>query len=549
MRQTYFPIFNSACAAILLMASLNTCAAETTQKQAEPAKVQQQKSIADRFNEALSCIKLKDSACARVALASINPASSLAKIIQGQIALLENDNDGALRLLLPLQADGKLSREAAASLHASLALAYDRSQNPQLALEEYILAEKLLTDPAITQTNQNEIVRIIQTLPRSSIIEIRGASENSTLQGWIDLVIAAGNDPTNSAFSNWHSTYPDHPATAATIAALKPQQVASSTSSPAINGKLAILLPLDEPAFAAPSQAILAGIQAAQEVSAGLAIIQVYPTKGLGSEIVGLYQQAIAEGATKVIGPLTREEVTSLAKELISVPTMALNQVDTGQRKSDQLIAFGLPIEPEAQQVAQYARNHGMQSAIIVGTDSTISQHMKKAFIGEWKLQLGEVALDVTITADTNLSEIKTQTRQHPADMIFLATTAAEAHDIRPYLDSATPTFALSHIYSGSPDNALLAIHFADMPWLITPNNANFSAFKHAGSALPAGDMQRWYALGVDAYQLLARQNGNMTIPAFFGLTGKLELVNGTVTRLSSMAQLLNEGVTLEQAP
>lgn len=549
MRQTYFPIFNSACAAILLIASLSTYAAETTQKQTEPAIAQRQKSIAERFNEAQSCIKMKDSACAQVALASINPASSLAKIIQGQIALLENDNDGALRLLLPLQADSKLSREAAATLHTTLALAYDRSQNPQLALEEYILAEKLLSDPAITQANQNEIVRIIQALPRSTIIEMRGASENPTLQGWIDLVIAAENSPAITALSNWRNTYQDHPATEATITSLKPQQMTKQVSYPAIKGKLAILLPLDEPAFAAPSQAILAGIQAAQEVSAGLAIIQVYPTKGLASEIIGLYQQAIAEGATKVIGPLTREEVTTLAKELISVPTIALNQVDTGQRKADQLIAFGLPIEPEAQQVAQYARNHGMQSTIIVGTDSAISQHMKKAFIEEWKLQLGEVALDVTITADSNLSEIKTQMRQHPADMIFLATTAVEAHDIRPYLDSATPTFALSHIYNGSPDNALLAIHFADMPWLIAPNNGNYSAFKHAGAALPAGDMQRWFALGVDTYQLLARQNEDMAIPAFFGLTGKLELVNGTVTRQSSMAQLLNEGVSLEQAP
>ena len=92
-------------------------------------------SAEDRYLEGASCLKQADSACAQVMLAGIPPASPYAKILDAQIASTEKNDDKVLRLLIPLQGNTSLLPQAVASLHATLAQAYENRGNVLRAIE------------------------------------------------------------------------------------------------------------------------------------------------------------------------------------------------------------------------------------------------------------------------------------------------------------------------------------------------------------------------------------------------------------------------------
>ncbi|HEX5539581.1 MAG TPA: penicillin-binding protein activator, partial [Methylophilaceae bacterium] len=282
--------------------------------------------------------------------------------------------------------------------------------------------------------------------------------------------------------------------------------------------------------------------------------IKMYATHGNAAEIAGIYQQAIAEGATYVVGPLTRNEVSALTTLPIPVPTLALNEPES-MTANPQLHALGLSVEAEAAQVADLARSYGMQTAIIVASDNPLGSHMANAFSEAWIKQGGQIKLQAVITHMSDLEDLKAQIADQPADMIFLAADAAEARAIRPHLDIATPTFALSHVYSGLPhdplDKPLLAVRFVDMPWLLNPDDPAFAPYKAAASDLPPGKMQRWFALGVDAYHLLQELVRHPGQPfSISGLTGKINVsADGSVSRELATGSFGSNGIVLEDTP
>jgi len=138
--------------------------------------------------------------------------------------------------------------------------------------------------------------------------------------------------------------------------------------------------------------------------------------------------------------------------------------------------------------------------------------------------------------------------------MIFLASEAENARKLRASLPSNTPTFGTSEIYTGiafnAEDTVLKGLRFVDIPWIVDRDNPKFNAYKEASADLPAGQMQRWFALGADAYQILIaldRLTSNGT--TIDGLSGKIEInASGEISRGLSNASFGAEGIVLEYA-
>ena len=63
--------------------------------------------------------------------------------------------------------------------------------------------------------------------------------------------------------------------------------------------------------------------------------------------------------------------------------------------------------------------------------------------------------------------------------------------------------------------------------------------------------MQRWFALGADAYQVFAALAARPDMPfSIRGLTGRIEITpDGNIRRTLALGQFTNDGVVLEQAP
>lgn len=505
----------------------------------------------ERYIAGLECLKKTDTPCAQVALAGINPASPYAKILEAQIAVGGQDYDTVLRLLIPLQAEENLLPAALASLHATLALAYENQGNALRAVEQRSQADAYLQATETRAANQKQLIDSLIALPKSALLEMRGESSDTAVQGWIDLALAiAHSGQPSTALAQWRQAYPDHQADEATLGA---QSAPASTNAPAqmLTGKVALLLPIDTPAFTFAAEAVRSGFIAAQKAENSPAEVVIYTTYGRKDEIAAIYRQAVAEGAQYAVGPLTRGEVAGLLEpELISVPTIALNVLDEQSTIPAKLVQFGLPVEEEAMQLAKIARAQGMQTAVIAAASTPLGKRMAQAFASEWTEQGGLVVLQAEFNEQSNLLGFKTQLASERADMIFLAANAEQARWIRPYMNQAIPTFALSHIYDGNPanpDNSVLnAIHFIDMPWLLNPDDTSYSAYRASSSELPP-NAQRWFAVGVDAWNILSalavKSAEKMQLR---GLTGTIMLDGNHIQRELPLAQFRSDGVALE---
>lgn len=512
-----------------------------------------------QFSLGMGCLKKQDIPCAQLALASIPAMSPYAKVLSGNIAASQQDYDQALLILLPLQADKSISAEASASLHTSLALAYENQDDPLRALEQYVQAQSGLAGDALL-TAQKQLWQFLSKTNKVDLIAMRGNITDTTLQGWIDLALAGQDGLSQDDVNQWRNAYPDHVAMDELLAALIVSSATSSaanSAAPAANtkalsGQIALILPFSSEAYYPASDAIERGFVAAQTLANSNAEVKIYASTGGRDDFAAVYQQAVSEGANYIVGPLTRDEVTALSELPVSLPTVALNQSDLATSNRN-IHFYGLAVDSEAQQVVRIARDLGMQTATIVGTESSLSNRMIKTFGDAWIADGGQVSQQFGVNEDTDMKALKNDIQAHPTDMIFLATTADNARQIRPALDAATPTFGLSHIYAGVLDNAddapLLAVRFVDMPWLLSPDT--FAAYKPAAQDLPSGEMQRWFALGADAFSLLQAVVQHPGTPATIkGLSGTLRLnADGSVSRELAVARFGRNGIAVERLP
>lgn len=288
---------------------------------------------------------------------------------------------------------------------------------------------------------------------------------------------------------------------------------------------IALLLPLKSPVFGPAAAAVRDGFLAAAKSRPGGLPIRVYESSDESADVVALYHQAVDNGARAVAGPLTRNGVAALAAAPgINVPVLALN-VGEG-RLPGPMYFFGLSAEAEARQVARLAAVTGLHNATLVSDGAPLSRRLTQAFSEEWEALGGNILGEVRYSGDpAPLSEI-------PAtkdNMIFLAAEAGRAHLMRPFLNIALPVYATSQVFNGNADTLanydLHDVRFVDMPWLLQPDHPAVMVYPRTEPPLST-DMERLYALGIDAFRLLeiTLDNTFSTHLPLDGVTGRITL-------------------------
>lgn len=318
------------------------------------------------------------------------------------------------------------------------------------------------------------------------------------------------------------------------LARTAPPEEASPPRQPAPgmanNAHIALLLPLDSPAFGRAAEAVKQGFMAAATIQASDLPVKVYPSGGeRPDDIVAAYRQATQAGARIIVGPLTKNGVSALAaSKQVSVPTLALNLPDSFSDLPPQLYFLSLAADIEARQIAQAAFGEGRRTAIIVASGNSLAKRMQLAFADEWAHLGGKLVAQFGFNG-TNPVAIRDAWQSHPADMLFLAMDGGDARLLRPYLDNDIPMYATSQIYAGrnTPEKYydLNGIHFIDMPWLLQPDHLAVMVYPRPQEAFSA-DLERLYALGIDAWRLaLLLQAGPAGAPLTLdGVTGRLRL-------------------------
>lgn len=312
---------------------------------------------------------------------------------------------------------------------------------------------------------------------------------------------------------------------------------------------IALLLPLKSAAFRSAANAVQQGFVAAHSINPQALPVRVYGCADESREVIALYAQAVAKGAVAVVGPLTRNGVSLLAAQPnIPVPTLALNALEG--KPSNLLYGFGMAVEAEARLVAQLAAQNGLRQAIVIGSMAPFDLRMQFAFEEAWNAQGGTVKQEIEFNGDpAQLADLKID-----ADtVIFLAGNAQQARLMRPYLPKKVPIYATSQLFaSNTPTNfELNGIRFVDMPWLLQPDHPAVMIYPHANPALSI-DLERLYALGVDAYrlvQILLDQQQDSALP-LEGVSGQIRL-NGHQFQRSALPATFAQGkaLPLDAAP
>ena len=312
-----------------------------------------------------------------------------------------------------------------------------------------------------------------------------------------------------------------------------PLSIAAEPRAPHI----ALLLPLKSPMFAKAADAVQQGFLAgAGKQAAGLPV-RVYPCSDETTEVVRLYQLALQAGAVAVAGPLTRNGVAALATNPnLTTPTLALNLLEGA--RTDHLFFFGLPAEAEARQTSQRATDAGILSTTIVSTNTPLSKRLAQAFKDDWLRSGGILQGEITYTGDP--APLRALTPE-PGNSVFLAAEADKARLLRPYIDSMLPVYATSQVFSGNTHTLtnydLADIRFVDMPWMLQPDHPAVMIYPRSATALTP-EMDRLYALGIDAYRLLhiMLQHSEAQSLPLDGVTGKITLSGHTFQREAILA-------------
>ncbi|MGZ5075761.1 MAG: penicillin-binding protein activator [Methylobacter sp.] len=510
-----------------------------------------------RLQTVESLIQGGDGISAKQTADAINPAElspeqrAQLSLLYVQIRLNFGEAEQAIESLALIQPQ-QLSPNNQIKYFQSQAFAYSLTGNLLDGAKSRIELHRLITSPDELEKNQAAILEALRLLPDSEL----QTGRTDDLAGWLSLanILKYINQPDfNDRISRWRMTFPAHPADLSFLNS--PQDIPKSASLPVKT--IALLLP-ESGTFAQAGKAIREGFMAAYN-HAGNTIkpaIRFYNSEQ--STPTALYNQAVADGAQLIVGPLDKEHIQSLADAVtFNIPVLALNHIPGLQK--NQLYQFSLSPLDDTDQITDKAWTDGRQKALLLVPDHAAGKRIANYLTEDWQSRDGtiletqtynpkETDFSAPIRKLLNLDESEqrynkilalipgikyTPRRRQDADAILLSAYSAEARSINPQLQfyqaGDLPVYAMPTVYTGqanaSLDSDLNKITFCDTPWLFNKayqGELGMDALKDTWKQFPSSYL-RLIAMGIDAYNLTTRLNSLETEP-YPGATGILSL-------------------------
>ncbi|WP_192804827.1 penicillin-binding protein activator [Noviherbaspirillum aerium] len=328
--------------------------------------------------------------------------------------------------------------------------------------------------------------------------------------------------------------------------------------------QIALFLPISSDIFRQAADAVRAGMQAAHEHEPDGVAIQLVDSGDVAQEVVERYR-IVAGQADLVVGPLSRSAVAALAQSgNISRPTIALTAPDTQPEASaplpSRMLVMGLAIEDEARQIADWAgRDNAGKKAVLLHAGASWQRRAVKAFEVQWlkqqkqqkqqsELQTVELASSDGFVNGRTLLQLKKELADVPA-FIFAALDAQQARQVRAVMGPQMPLYGTSQLnpvpFSGRDTAERMSdmdgIRLLDIPWQIDPEHPAVAIYARptAAADLPrTADMERLYALGIDAYRVAREVAAQQSEFELDGVTGRLTVqVSSQQARLQRSAE------------
>lgn len=317
--------------------------------------------------------------------------------------------------------------------------------------------------------------------------------------------------------------------------------------------RIALLLPAQSQTFGAAAQALRAGFMAAHEREPeGIEVSVVESADGAQN-----VQQAYAEAQAQndiVVGPLARADVAAVARSgKVDKPTVALAQPealsDAETALPPRMLAVGLSIEDEARQLAAWAGGKKHGKALVISSGVAWQRRAARAFSTQWQ-ELGQEAQPVEIAASggylgaSGLAQLKKRLQEEKPALLFIGLDAFQAQQLQLALGQGQGQSVYGQAYGTSQLNPWSAadwrsaekrpemngVHLVDIPWQLQPDHP--AAMIYPRWVTPADqranpDLERLYALGIDAYRIAREIAARRDSFELDGVTGRLAVKFG----------------------
>lgn len=392
---------------------------------------------------------------------------------------------------------------------------------------------------------------------------------DANTQGWLELGRIARqfwNSPQalNQALLLWDSNFPGHPA------AIKYRDQARELAVTTLNSavrRVGLLLPLSGRLTSA-AVAVRDGFIAAHLANPENSLdIRIYDS---GQDSLRAYDQAVADGAQLIVGPLSKTELERVAQQNAgALPMLALNYREQSAPMPS-VLEFGLAPEDDARSAARQALDDGLSHAIALVSDDDFGRRSLAAFEQSFAAGGGSLLdasffrgsardYQTTIKSLLRLSESahrfeaiqrlvgetldSAPVRRQDAQFVFMAASPQEGRQLRPQLKfyhaEDLPIYSGGRIYSGQPsprqDKDLNGVRFCAMPWLLGSSELWRERRSAVDKAWPARAkrFERLYAMGNDAYLLTStlRNASWANLPVIPGATGELQRQGSRILR------------------
>ncbi len=519
-----------------------------------------------------SFIQAGDGDTAKRAADAINPDDlsfeqrAQLSLFYAQILLSFGEAERAVERLNQIQSS-QLNQDERIKYFQSLAFAYSLTGNVLEGAKSRIAMHALLTTAIEREKNQAAIIEALRLLPDTSLQTF----QTDVTSGWMRLaaILKAINQPDfNAQLNLWRTTFPNHPADLKfldqpvdmAIETTKSEPISIPNNIPVTGKTLALILP-GSGNFASAGKAIRAGFMAALDRAdkASRPIIHFYDSEIASPQVI--YNQAVAEGAQLIIGPLAKEQIQSLVESVsFTVPVLALNHIPGLQK--DQLYQFSLSPLDDVEQLTRKAWNDGHRNVLILVPENAQGKRIAGYLSESWKKQGGSVLdtqtynpkeTDFSATVQKLLQLDLTSTppkRRQDVDAILLSAYSNEARSINPQLQfygaGDLPVYAMPTVFSGQINPTLDAdlnkITFCDTPWLFSrvyQGDLSMSGLQDIWKPFSSAYL-RLIAMGIDAFQLATRSD-NLTNIHLAGATGDLSLTTDQrIRRELTCARFIN---------
>jgi outer membrane PBP1 activator LpoA protein len=300
---------------------------------------------------------------------------------------------------------------------------------------------------------------------------------------------------------------------------------------------IALILPLEAPAFVRAAEAVRDGFLGAA-TAAGDDANCVVIAHGDGG-VLAAVEDARSRNVRVIVGPLLRSDVKEVAQFGLDLPyTIALNQLEDGAAAPARLYTFPLAIESDARLLARRLQADGAPQVALVSSETALMKRFDSAFAAQWVALGGAVPNVYRFEGSTEALGVMRRelSRRGPAAVV-LALDSEGATLAKPYL-GAIPAYASGLVFERVPEAVardLDGLVLVEIPWIVTPDAPQFADLPRRDFTSAA--LLRLYALGLDAYRAArALRDGPPDSFVLEGATGRITLDGRQFMREGSLA-------------